>query len=81
MKSAKNYFRRPRTAREDSLVHSALRMAHELHGVTGGPVDISIRHNRRNPNGFNIRIDENGKETISRSLNLGWAKRHGYDVR
>jgi len=80
MKPLRTYFEKRFSVQERARIHMAITAARAIHFVTKGEVEITIR-NRHNPNGLYVKIDQKGAQQVDRSINLKWAKAHGYEVR
>jgi hypothetical protein len=80
----RNYVRRGPRPNERQRIEDALRvfdhMMHNLRFDRGNELTTAeIRlPNKTNPNGFTIRLGNDGKPLVERFINLGWARRHGY---
>jgi hypothetical protein len=79
MLRTRDYCRRPFTREERSRIAMAMSAA-EWAWKNSGMNDVEIRmYNTRNPNGITVRRSTNQPVIAERFINLGWARRKGYE--
>lgn len=77
LRHTRDYLSRPWTSRERMRVQTAIDACRRLARLNKSSVRLEFV-NRRNSNGFSIRVEADGTEKASRFISMAWAKANGY---